>query len=306
MLSQDEPVRNGIERVMTRTAGAVFSEYLLFNMLPKDIADMHLAGEINISNTNVWGLLPDTVFLDLSELKDGLDLKGKFLNMTRIPPIKSSDDAVATLPALVSLLSREASTEVVLEGYVPALLNNVNDPEDITSRFARALLASSGAPSYSAGMPVTTIAVQTDSLDAQQLNALLDGYRRYVNNTPMPRLGLALAGRMNDSLDHIIAAVRTGGIISIGNNKVRSSNGIKKANAKATAAMSLHLLSINLPRLAYESNKDETYFRAKLALMIKPSLAANVAPKKNNHRLCQKGNDACICKRKPVDADGHS
>jgi ribonucleoside-triphosphate reductase len=280
MLSQDEPARNGIERVMTRTAGAVFSEYLLFNMLPKDIADMHLAGEINISNTNVWGLLPDTVFLDLSELKDGLDLKGKFLNMTRIPPIKSSDDAVATLPALVSLLSREASTEVVLEGYVPALLNNVNDPEDITSRFARALLASSGAPSYSAGMPVTTIAVQTDSLDAQQLNALLDGYRRYVNNTPMPRLGLALAGRMNDSLDHIIAAVRAGGIISIGNNKVRSSNGIKKANVKATAAMSLHLLSINLPRLAYESNKDETYFRAKLALMIKPSLAAMSLRKK--------------------------
>ncbi len=281
MLSQDEPARNGIERVITRTAGAVFSEYLLFNMLPKDIADMHLAGEINISNTHVWGLLPDTVFIDLSELKEGLDLKGKFLNMARIPPIKSSDDAVATLPALVSLLSREASTEVVLEGYVSELLNNVNDPEDITSRFARVLLASSGAPSYSAGMPVTTIAVQTDSLVTPQLNALLDGYRRYVNNTPMPRLGLALAGRMKDSLDHIIAAVRAGGIISIGNNnKVRASNGIKKANVKATAAMSLHLLSINLPRLAYESNKDETYFRAKLALMIKPSLAALLLRKK--------------------------
>jgi ribonucleoside-triphosphate reductase len=199
--------------------------------------------------------------------------------MARIPPIKSSDDAIATLPALVSLLSREASTEVVLVGYMSALLNEVNDPEDIASRFARALLASSGAPSYSAGMPVTTIAVQTDSLDAQQLNALLDGYRRYVNNTPMPRLGLMLAGRVKDSLDHITAAVRSGGIISIG-NKVRASNGIKKADVKATSAMSLHLLSINLPRLAYESNKDETYFRAKLALMIKPSLAAMSLRKK--------------------------
>jgi ribonucleoside-triphosphate reductase (formate) len=278
--SQDEPARNGIEHVMTSAAGAVFSEYLLFNMLPKDIADMHLAGEINISNTPVWGLLPDTVFIDLSELEGGLDLKGKFLNMARIPPIKSSDDAVTTLPALVSLLSREASTEVVLEGYASALLNNVNDPEDIASRFARALLASSGAPSYSAGMPVTTIAVQTDSLDAQQLNALLDGYRKYVNNTPMPRLGMSLSGRMTESLDHIIAAVRSGGMISIGNNKVRASNGIKKSDVKATAAMSLHLLSINLPRLAYESNKDETYFRAKLALMIKPSLAAMSLRKK--------------------------
>ncbi|HWS19347.1 MAG TPA: anaerobic ribonucleoside-triphosphate reductase [Nitrososphaera sp.] len=280
LLSQDEPARNGIERIMTRTAGAVFSEYLLFNMLPKDIADMHLAGEINISNTPVWGLLPDTVFIDLSELEGGLDLKGKFLNMARIPPIKSSDDAVTTLPALVSLLSREVSTEVVLEGYVSALINNINDPEDIASRFARALLASSSAPSYSISTPITTIVVQTDSLNAQQLGALLDGYRKYVNNTPMPRLGLSLSGRMTDSLDPIIAAVRSGGIISIGNNRVRASNGIKKADVKATSAMSFHLLSINLPRLAYESNKDETYFRAKLALMIKPSLAAMSLRKK--------------------------
>ena len=280
ILSQEEPARNGIERVMTRAAGSVFSEYLLFNMLPKDIADMHLAGEINISNTSVWGLLPDTLFIDLSELEEGLDLKGKFLNMTRIPPIKSSDDAVTTLPALISLLSREASTEVVLEGYVSALINNLRDPEDIASRFARALLASSGAPSYSAGLPITTLVVPTDSLDGHHLNALLDGYRRYINNTPIPRLGLALAGRMNDSLDHITAAVRSGGMISISNNKVRASSGIKKAEVKTPSGMSFHLLSINLPRLAYESNRDETYFRAKLALMIKPSLTAMSLRKK--------------------------
>ena len=280
ILSQEEPARNGIERVMTRAAGSVFSEYLLFNMLPKDIADIHLAGEINISNTSVWGLLPDTLFIDLSELEEGLDLKGKFLNMTRIPPIKSSDDAVTTLPALVSLLSREASTEVVLEGYVSALINNLHDPEDIASRFARALLASSGAPSYSGGLPITTLVVPTDSLDGHHLNALLDGYRRYVNNTPIPRLGLALTGRMKDSLDHITAAVRSGGMISISNNKVRASSGIKKAEVKASSGMSFHLLSINLPRLAYESNRDETYFRAKLALMIKPSLTAMSLRKK--------------------------
>ncbi|MFL6483082.1 MAG: anaerobic ribonucleoside-triphosphate reductase [Nitrososphaera sp.] len=280
MLSQEDPCRNGIERVMTRAAGAVFSEYLLFNTLPKDIADMHLAGEINISNTSVWGLLPDTIFIDLSELEEGLDLKGKFLSMSRIPPIRNSDDAVATLPAMVSLLSREASTEVVLEGFVPKLINNLNDPERIASGFGRALLASSGAPSYTAGMPVITIVIPADSLDDPQLNALLEGYRRYLNNTPMPRLGLALVGKVRGCLDHITTVVRSGGIISIGNNKVRANNGIKKADIKATTAMSLHLLSINLPRLAYESNRDETYFRAKLALMIKPSLAAMSLRKK--------------------------
>lgn len=277
-----------VDSVMAKTAGSVFSEYLVFNTLPKDIADMHLAGEINISNAGVWGLLPDTIFFDLSELEDGLDLKGRFLGVARIPAVKSSDDAMAALPALVSLLSREASTEVVIEGIVPAMLKNIKDPEDIASRFARTLAASSAAPSHSAGLPITTIAVP-DGVDARQLNALLDGYKKYVDATPVPRIGLAIAGKLKDSLDHAAAAVRSGGIISIGSG-VRASSGIKKSGGKSgAAAISLHSLSINLPRLAYESNKDETYFRAKLALMIKPSLQAMSMRKKTIVDYVKKG-----------------
>jgi ribonucleoside-triphosphate reductase len=282
MLSGDGATVDG---VMTRTAGSVFSEYLVFNTLPKDIADMHLAGEINISNAGVWGLLPDTVFLDLPELEDGLDLGGRFLSVARIPAIKSSDDALAALPVLVSLLSREASSEAVIEGIVPALLKNMKDPEDIASRFARALVASSAAPSYSS--TVATIAVP-DSLDARQLNALLDGYKKYVDATPAPRIGLSVAGKIKDSLDHVVAVVRSGGIVSICSG-VRASNGLRKSGSKVAAAISLHSLSINLPRLAYESNKDETYFRAKLALMIKPSLAAMSMRKKTIVDYVKKG-----------------
>jgi DNA-binding transcriptional ArsR family regulator len=287
MLSADGATVDG---VMAKTAGSVFSEYLVFNTLPKDIADMHLAGEINISNAGMWGLLPDTIFFDLSELEEGLDLKGRFLNVTRIPAIKSSDDAAAALPALVSLLSREASSEVVIEGIVPALLKNVKDSEDNASRFARALAASSAAPSYSG--TITTITVP-DGLEARQINALLDGYRKYVDATPAPRIGLAIAGKTimkEDSLDHAVAVVRSGGIISIGSSSggTRASNGIRKSG-KGAATMSLHSLSINLPRLAYESNKDETYFRAKLALMIKPSLAAMSMRKKSIVDYAKKG-----------------
>jgi ribonucleoside-triphosphate reductase len=282
MLSADGATIDGL---MARTAGSVFSEYLVFNTLPKDIADMHLTGEISISNAGVWGLLPDTVFLDLSELDDGVDLRGHFLNVTRIPVLKSSEDAMAALPALISLLSREASAEAVIEGIVPPLLKNVKDPEEIASRFARALTASSAAPSYSG--TITTIAVP-DGLDTRQLNALLDGYRKYVDATPMPRIGLAVAGKAKDSLDHVAAVVRSGGIISICSS-VRASNGIRKSGGKGAASMSLHSLSINLPRLAYESNQDETYFRAKLALMIKPSLAAMSMRKKTIVDYVKKG-----------------
>ena len=64
----------------------------------------------------------------------------------------------------------------------------------------------------------------------------------------------------------------------------------KKIGGKSgAAAISLHSLSINLPRLAYESNKDETYFRAKLALMIKPSLQAMSMRKKTIVDYVKKG-----------------
>ena len=141
LLSSEEAMRNGIEGVMSRTAGSVFSEYLVFNTMPKDIADMHLAGEINIVSTPVWGLVPDTVFLDLAELEQGLDLRGQFLNVARLPAIKTVDDATSALPLIISLLSREASSEIVLEGIIPALLKNAKDPEELASRFARALVA---------------------------------------------------------------------------------------------------------------------------------------------------------------------
>ena len=288
LLSSEEALRNGIEGVMSKTAGSVFSEYLVFNTMPKDIADMHLAGEINIGSTSVWGLVPDTVFVDLGQLEQGLDLRGHFMNVARLPAIKTIDDATSALPLLISLLSREASSEFVIEGIIPALIKNAKDPEELASRFARALVASSAAPSFTLEAPTATIAIPTDALDAKQLNALLDGYRKYVDATPVPRVGLALTNgaksSLKESLDHVSAAIRSGGIISIGNGQLRASNGIRKSESagkgSAAATVALHSLSINLPRLAYESNKDETYFRAKLALMIKPSLAVMSMRKK--------------------------
>lgn len=288
MLSSEEALRNGIKGITSRTAGSVFSEYLVFNTMPKDIADMHLAGEINIGSTSVWGLVPDTVFLDLGELDQGLDLRGQFLNVARVPAIKTMDDVYAALPLIISLLSVEASSEVVLEGIIPAILKNAKDSDDLASRFARTLVASSAAPSLTSESPSATIAIPTNGLESKQVNALLDGYRKYVDVTPIPRIGLALVNTSGsatkDSLEHVVSAVRSGGSVSICSGHLRASNGIRKSESagkgSAVATVALHSLSINLPRLAYESNRDETYFRAKVALMIKPSLAAMSMRKK--------------------------
>jgi DNA-binding transcriptional ArsR family regulator len=297
MLNNIDTAKNGVDSVLSKASRSIFSEYLVINTLPKDIADMYLSGEINISNSGIWGLIPDTIFLDTADFaEDGLDLKGKFLNVSRLPTLNNSDDFVTILPILISLLSREASTEIVLETIIPQLLKHVQEPEKIESQFTRALLASSVAPSYSLpGLPITTISLPAYEFDAKVIDALLDGYRKYVDSTPVPRIGISLNynnnGKLKDHSDRIASIVRAGGIISILQNGSRGSNGTRKSlDSKGFGTvMTLQSLSINLPRLAYQSNKDETYFRARLALMIKPALAAMSMRKKGIADLIRKG-----------------
>jgi ribonucleoside-triphosphate reductase (formate) len=287
MINNIDTMKNGADSIMSKASQSVFSEHLMLNILPKDIADMHLNGEISISNSGIWSLLPDTVFLDIADFAEaGLDLKGKFLNVSRIPAIKNSDDLGTALPILISLLSREISTEIVLDGVIPLLLeDHIREPSYIASRFENILMASSVAPSYSSsGLPITTITVQLDEFDKKSIDAVLSGYRSYIVSTPVPRIGISLInnGKLKDYTDTIGSLVRAGGIISILQSGSRSNNGVRKSiGGKASSTViTLQSLSINLPRLAYQSNKDETYFRARLALMIKPALSAMSLRKK--------------------------
>ena len=277
--------RNGVEGILSETSLAVFSENLLFNMLPKDITDMHLAGELNISNTGLWNLMPDTVFIDTRNIiENGLNFKGKYLNVSRVKPIKTIDDITAVLPVLVSVLSREASREVILDSFVSTISNKIQgSDEDIESAFSRAFISSSISRSYSSsGFPVITFPISIEG--GSITRSVLAAYLRYLDYTPIPTIALSLVGNDQDSLraniDLIGNIVKHGGILSVSKN-YRSHIGIVKTelDQKSSSVVSLESLAINLPRLAYQSNKDETYFRARLALMIKPAISSLLARK---------------------------
>jgi ribonucleoside-triphosphate reductase len=61
-------------------------------------------------------------------------------------------------------------------------------------------------------------------------------------------------------------------------------------------AITLQSVSINLPRLAFESNKDETYFRARLALLMKPALSSMALRKKDISDLTRRGLNPILAK----------
>jgi ribonucleoside-triphosphate reductase len=277
--------KNGVEGILSETSLAVFSENLLFNMLPKDITDMHLAGELNISNTGLWNLMPDTVFIDTKSIvENGLNFKGKYLNVSRVNPIQTLDDITAVLPVLISVLSRETSREVILDNFVSTILNKIQaSSEEVESAFTRAFISSSISRSYSlVGFPVFTFPISTES--PSMTRPVLTAYLKYLEHTPLPTIAISLVGNDKESLsanaDLIGEIVKHGGILSVSKN-YRSNLGVVKTQSdeKSSSVVSLHSLAINLPRLAYQSNKDETYFRARLALMIKPAISALLSRK---------------------------
>lgn len=301
MLNNVDKIGNGIDSVISKVAQSMLSEHLIINTLPKDIADMHLAGEINISNSGIWGLVPDTVFVNIDHLAEsGIDLKGKFLNVSRLASIKNIDELATALPLLISLLSRESSTEIVLDG-ITSLLNRIGDSREVAALLTRALMESSAAPMYSSdsifGLPITTITLDIeDQSNSKLINEILDSYNNYLNFTSVPRIGIALKFGNKDILrdysEKVVSIIRTGGLVSMARNKSRSLNGIHKLISNKVSSgtvATLQSLSINLPRLAYQSNKDETYFRARLALMIKPALSAMSIRKKALTDLIRKG-----------------
>jgi ribonucleoside-triphosphate reductase len=277
--------KNGVEGILSETSLAVFSENLLFNMLPKDITDMHLAGELNISNTGLWNLVPDTVFIDTSSIvENGLDFKGKYLNVSRLKPIRTLYDVTEALPVLISVLSRETSREIILDNFVSSVSKRIQESsESIEAAFSRAFISSSISRSFSSsGFPVVTFPIYLD--ESSITRSILAAYVKYLDHTPIPTIALSLVGKDQESLgansDLISSIVKNGGILSVSKN-FRSHMGIVKnaAEEKASSVVSLQSLAINLPRLAYQSNKDETYFRARLALMIKPAISALLARK---------------------------
>lgn len=277
--------KNGVEGILSETSLAVFSENLLFNTLPKDITDMHLAGELNISNTGLWNLVPDTVFIDTRNIiENGLDFKGKYLNVSRLKPIRTLDDITEVLPVLISVLSRETSREIILDNFVSSISKRIQESsESIEAAFSRAFISSSISRSFSSsGFPVITFPIYLD--ESSITRSILAAYMKYLDHTPIPTIALSLVGKDHESLgtnsDLIASIVKNGGILSASKN-FRSHMGIVKnaADEKASSIVSLQSLAINLPRLAYQSNKDETYFRARLALMIKPAISALLARK---------------------------
>ena len=293
LLTNVDNVDNGVEHLLSNTGKFVFAEHLLTNILPKDVADSHLSGDLHIANPGLWSTLPDDVFINVKELiDDGLDLKGKLLGATRVNSAKSLDDIATLLSMTISLISKEASKEVIMDGLVPLLSKYSKNATDLEEKIIASFATSSTGVKFNETQTMMTFVMPLGS-DQKTIKAILNAYYNHVKNTPRPRIGILInhdKGKISDVSGIVSDIISVGGHVMFA-KKPCTLQGILKSNSKSAGPTTLKLesLSINLPRLALESNKDETYFRARLALLMKPAIAAMALRKKDVSDLTRRG-----------------
>ena len=299
MLSKVDIIDNGTPGLLSTTGQKVFAEHLLTNTLPKDIADSHLSGDLHITSPGTWSLVPDTIFVNVKELiEDGIDLGGKYLAVSRIASIKDLDDLVSSLSTIILLISREASQEIVMDGLVQLLTKHTKNISELEHKLTNAFANVSIASKYNT---TTQLSFRLQlGPDVKVVKIILAAYKNYATITPIPRIGLIIdheKGKLSDVSKTLAEIITLGGKVIVSKGSV-SSGGISNETTTNTGSLAIKLqsISINLPRLAFESNKDETYFRARLAILMKPALSSMALRKKDISDLTRRGLNPVLAK----------
>ena len=291
MITNAENVDNGVEGLLFKTGQTVFAEHLLTSTLPKDIADAHLSGDLHITNLGLWSILPDTVFINVKTLiEDGIDLKGKSLSVCRIPSVKTLNDLSSALSMIIALISKEASQEVVVDDLVPSLLRYSKDLHELERKLVDSFTTSSIIVGYNKMSTVVSFRIPLGT-EPKIVKTVLSAYKTYAKLTPIPKIGLVIdyeKGKITDVSEILSEIITLGGKVMFAKHKI-SQKGITCPKNSTSTVLHLGSLSINLPRLAFESNKDETYFRARLALLMKPALDSMALRKKSISNLIRLG-----------------
>jgi len=291
MVSNAENIENGVEGLLFKTGRIVFAEHLLTSTLPKDIADAHLSGDLHITNPGLWSILPDTIFINVKALiEDGIDLKGKYLNVCRIPPVKTLNNLSSALSMIIALISKEASQEVVLDDLIPSLSKYSKDLPELERKLVDSFTTSSTTMGYDKMSTMISFRIPL-GIDQKIVKTVLSAYKTYTKLTPIPKIGLVIdydKGKITDVSQTVSEIITLGGKVMFTKHNT-SQKGVTHPKNSTSTLLHLGSLSINLPRLAFESNKDETYFRARLALLMKPALDSMAKRNKNISNLIRLG-----------------
>jgi anaerobic ribonucleoside-triphosphate reductase len=111
-------VVQNVESIHKAAADAVMEEYTLLNVLPRNIADAHLSGDLFLKNLGSWVLKPDQFIHDLRFfLRSGLSRGGNNVREPSYLPPKTIENALLTASNILRIAATEISGEQALDFF---------------------------------------------------------------------------------------------------------------------------------------------------------------------------------------------
>jgi len=107
-----------VETVQERAGANIMKEYMLLNVLPREIADAHLSGDVHINNEGTWVVKPYEIYHDLRIFLDGgvrFDPSG--LPSFNFGPPKDMVEALSVTSLALKLCGSECSGEQVADHF---------------------------------------------------------------------------------------------------------------------------------------------------------------------------------------------
>ncbi|MEM1531208.1 MAG: anaerobic ribonucleoside-triphosphate reductase [Candidatus Bathyarchaeia archaeon] len=109
---------DNVEAIRMAAGNRVIEEYILLNILPRDIADAHLSGTLNLDNLACWILKIDGFMHDLRFFfRHGLSFKEQDSAYISINPPKSFRAALQLISDILKVASTEISCEQAIDFF---------------------------------------------------------------------------------------------------------------------------------------------------------------------------------------------
>ena len=278
----------GFDSVVMVVGRNTLSEYLLTNTLPKDVADQHMRGDIHVGDTAGWSLIPDTIFVRMSDMLDETISWGSETFRLR----SGAGSAAATMASILGRISWESSSETVVDGLAGYIQQNDISREELT----RALCGI-----YHCGSDITLHV----PLDSEMALRIIGAYRDYVGLVRTPRVRLVAdpgSGGVERFAEDLAVASINGGKVTVSGGRTAGMGVIDSSGLDT--AIKMHSMTINLPRLAYKADRDERYFRTLLSVRIAPVISTLKARRKDVSNITRRGLNPFLAAKTRYDEAG--
>jgi DNA-binding HxlR family transcriptional regulator len=278
-------------------ADAVFTDYLLLTQVSSEILDMHLSGEISLSNTGCWGIMPDNIFFDalaLNSFDIKFGLKDPFL------PREYGKENISFTKAVLSInkMLESVSSEVSIENFIEfiELMEKVEDGISFKRVYEFLVNSILGINPLANNFLSLQINVRGES-KIEILKIVCEAYLKYVQGTLKSRIKLVFnifeKEKFLQIMPYALDIIKGGGNVMITAKPTETVSylGIRKSfpstDIVPAGNIILHSLAVNLPRLAY-AGAEETFLKSLLKIKLQKVHSAMETRRNNLIDLMEK------------------